>query len=54
MALQHCIDSASQNFVTVRQILSDEPATADRAIIHHFGGAPFPQQQLHDMAEEYS
>jgi len=48
------IDSASQSlFVTVRQIFSADPATKDRAIFHHFGGAPFPLRRLPALAEKY-
>jgi hypothetical protein len=39
--------------VTVRQILSADPAVKDRAIFQNFGGTPFPLQRLHDLAKEY-
>ena len=43
-------DSASQSFVTVRQIFSDGPAGTGRATDSHFGGDPFLIRRLHDLA----
>ena len=41
MTLRMTIDSASQEFVTVRRILSDDPASEPRQRFGNFGGVPF-------------
>ena len=35
------IDSTSQEFVTVRRIFSDDPASATQPDCENFGGVPF-------------
>ncbi len=43
------IDSASQRFVTVRQVFPDGPAPKSR-LSRHFGGGPFPVRRLPGLA----
>ena len=44
------IDSASQRFVTVRQVFPDDPAPEGQASSRHFGGGPFPTRRLPGLA----
>ena len=44
------IDSASQRFVTVRQVFPDGPAPEGQASSRHFGGGPFPVRRLPGLA----
>ena len=49
-ALRTAIDSASQRFVTVRQVFPDGPAPKGQASFRHFGGGPFPVRRLPGLA----
>ena len=49
-ALRTAIDSASQRFVTVRQVFPDDPAPEGQASSRHFGGGPFPTRRLPGLA----
>ena len=44
------IDSASQRFVTVRQVFPDGPAPEGQASSRRFGGGPFPIRRLPGLA----
>ena len=48
--LRTAIDSASQRFVTVRQVFPDGPAAGEQASSRRFGGGPFPVRRLPGLA----